>query len=90
MIYNLVLSEVVTKPDTLSAVNPAKRGTMLLARLGEVSVPPVSVASAEATVDNFFCDGRPPRRMEELQALFLLLKNNTKISPVWDGASTES
>jgi hypothetical protein len=49
--------------DPLSAVKPTKRGTMLLARrLGEVSVPPTSVAS----VVNFFCDGPPSRRMEAL------------------------
>jgi hypothetical protein len=40
-------------------------------------------------VDNFFLEGPPPRRMEALQALFPMLKNKTKISPVWDGASIE-
>jgi hypothetical protein len=38
--------------------------------------------SAEEAVDNFFCDGPPPRRMEALQALFPLLRNKTKISPL--------
>jgi hypothetical protein len=82
--------------DPLSVVKPAKRGTMLLARrlgevgvLGEVRVPPASVVSAEEAVDNFFREGPPPRRMEALQALFPMLKNKTKISPVWDGASIE-
>jgi hypothetical protein len=82
--------------DPLAVVKPTKRGTVLLARrlgevgvLGEVRAPPVSVASAEEVVDNFFCEGPPPRRMETPQVLFPMLKNKTKISLVWDGASTE-
>jgi hypothetical protein len=50
--------------------------------LGEDGVPLTSVASAEEAVGNFFCDGPPPRRMEALQALFPLLRNKTKISPL--------
>jgi hypothetical protein len=75
--------------DPISVVKPAKRGTVLLARrlgevgaLGEVSVPPTSVAKAEEAVDNFFCDEPSPCRMEAMQALFLLLRNKTKISPL--------
>jgi hypothetical protein len=41
-------------------------------------------------VANFFREGSLPRRMEALQVLFPMLKNKTKISPVWGGAWTES
>jgi hypothetical protein len=76
--------------DPLSIVKPAKRGTVLLAwRLGKVGAPPSSVASTEKAVDNFFPEGTLPRRMEALHSLCSMLKNKTKISPVWDGASTE-
>jgi hypothetical protein len=75
--------------DPISVVKPAKRGTVLLARrlgevgaLGEAGVPPTSVAKAEEAVDNFFCDRPSPRRMEAMQALFPLLRNKTKISPL--------
>jgi hypothetical protein len=75
--------------DLISVVKPAKRGTVLLAQrlgevgaLGEVGVPPTSVAKAEEAVDNFFCDGPSSRRMEAMQDLFLLLRNKTKISPL--------
>jgi hypothetical protein len=82
--------------DPLSVVKPTKWGTVLLAwrlgevgALGEVGTPPASVASAKEAVYNFFREGPPQRHMEALQALFPMLKNKTKISPVWDGASTE-
>jgi hypothetical protein len=70
------------------------RGTVLLSwRLdevgGEVGAPLATVSSAEEAVDNFFREGPPPRRIEALQSLFPMLKNMTKIFPVWHGASTE-
>jgi hypothetical protein len=55
--------------------------------LGEFGVPPVSMAAPEEVVDNFR-EGPLPRCMKALQDLFSMLKNKTKISPVWDGVST--
>jgi hypothetical protein len=57
--------------------------------LSEVRAPLTLLASAEEVVDNFFREGPLSRRMEALQALFPMLKNKTKISPMWDGVSTE-
>jgi hypothetical protein len=57
---------------------------VLARRLGEAGAPPTSVASAEEVVQNFFREGPPPHRIEALQALFVMLKKKTKISPLWD------
>jgi hypothetical protein len=64
---------------------------MLLARqLSEAGAPQALVASVEEVVDNFFREGPPRHCMEALHPLFPMLKNKIKISPLWDGASTES
>jgi hypothetical protein len=75
--------------DPLSVVKPSMRGTVLLARrlgeagaLSEICAPSASVASTEEAVDNFLRQGPLSRRMEALQALFPMLKNKTKISPI--------
>jgi hypothetical protein len=47
------------------------------------------MALAEEAPDDSFREEPLPHRMEALHALFPMLKNKTKISPVWDGASTE-
>ena len=67
--------------DPLSAVKPAKRGSVLLMRrLGEVGAPLPLAASAEQAVENFFREP-PPRHVDALQDLFPMLKNMSKNSP---------
>jgi hypothetical protein len=54
-------------PISVVIVKLSKRGTVLLVRrLGEIGVPPTSMASAEEAVDNFFRDGPPPHHMDTL------------------------
>ena len=67
--------------DPLSAVKPAKRGSVLLMRrLGEVGAPLPLAASTEQVVENFFREP-PPRHVDALQDLFPMLKNKSKSSP---------
>ena len=67
--------------DPLSAVKPAKRGSVLLMRrLGEVGTPLPLAASTEQAVENFFREP-PPHHVDALQDLFPMLKNKSKSSP---------
>jgi len=68
--------------DPLSAVKPAKRGSVLLMRrLGEVGTPLPLAASAEQAVENLFREEPQPHHMNALQNMFLMLKNKSKSSP---------
>ena len=67
--------------DPLSAVKPAKRGSVLLMRrLGEVGAPLPLAASAEQVVENFFRDP-PPHHVDALQDMFPMLKYQSNNSP---------
>ena len=52
--------------DPLSAIKPAKRGTVLfIRRLGEVGAPLLLAASEEQVVENFFRE-HPPHHVDTL------------------------
>ena len=68
--------------DSLSAINPAKRGAVLLMHwLGEVGAPLLLAALAEQAVEKLFREGPSPRHMDTLQDILPMLKNKSNGSP---------
>jgi hypothetical protein len=68
--------------DPLSAVKPAKRGSVLLMRrLGEVGAPLPLAASTEQAVEKLFREGPQPHHMDAMRDLLPMLKNQSNSSP---------
>ena len=68
--------------DPLSAVKPAKRGSVLLMRrLGDVGAPLPLAASAEQAVENLFREGPQPHHMDAMRDILPMLKYQSNNSP---------
>ena len=68
--------------DPLSAVKPAKRGSVLLMRrLGDVGTPLPLAASAEQAVENLFREGPQPHHMDAMRDILPMLKYQSNNSP---------
>ena len=68
--------------DPLSAVKPAKRGSVLLMhQLGEVGVPLPLAASAEQVVEQLFREGPQSHHMDAMRDIPPMLKYQSNSSP---------